>query len=270
MSYDGPKEQHDWLRGVSGAHDSVCRAFALCKDRGFPTGAEMVLHKGNLHTLRESINALGAMGVKSLKVNRLNCVGEGTALADRAITAKEEFDAYLEYLPQYFEDDKPVPNLILSALFASIKGHCGVALERHPEGEDCSRRVICDAARATMYLGPDGRILPCIPMSQHEAAGERFPTVGELTLAEALSDSFYLDFISTTLGSYLEHNPGCGACEYKNRCGGGCRGRAIEGNGGSDLLGVDPDACLLFRGGYYDKVKALVASYQPKEPHLCH
>ena len=141
-------------------------------------------------------------------------------------------------------------------------GRLGVAAEHHPENRDCDREVICASARATMYLGPDGRILPCIPMSQHEEASRRFPKVSELTLTEALSDSFYLNFISATLEDYLDHNQGCRACEYKNRCAGGCRGRAVESNGGSDLLGVDPDACLIFKGGYYNQVKDIIARHR--------
>jgi len=263
MSFDGPRQWHDWLRGVDGAYDSVRRALALCRERGFVTGAELVLHKGNLHTLRESVRELGRLGVSSLKVNRLNCVGEGAALADYALTAREEYDAYLAYIPQYCEDGMPVPTLMLAGLFSAVRGRLFVSAERHPEDRDCSKKVICESARTTMYLGPDGRILPCIPMSEHESASKRFPLVSGMTLAEALLDSVYLDFISTTLSDYLAHNPPCASCAYKNRCGGGCRGRAVDANGGSDLLGIDPDACLIFTGGYYDCVKELIAMLQP-------
>ena len=121
--------------------------------------------------------------------------------------------------------------------------------------------VVCASARGTMYLGPDGRILPCIPMSETDASQEHFPLLGSMTLREALSDSNYMSFISATLDQYLEHNPRCASCEYKNRCGGGCRGRAVGANGGSDLLGVDPDTCLLFTGGYYDRVQELIGRY---------
>ena len=262
MSFDGPAKWHNWLRGVDGAYDSVKRALALCHERGFVTGTELVLHRGNVGTLRESINELGKLGVSSLKVNRLNCVGEGEALTDYALTAEEEYDAYLEYIPHYFEDCMPVPILTLSGLFKAFEGKLGVSSERYSEDMDCSKKVICASARNTMYLGPDGRILPCIPMSERESTSELFPSVGELTLAEALSDSFYMNFISTTLSDYLAHNPGCAACEFKNRCGGGCRGRAVDSNKGSDLLGVDPDACLIFKGGYYDRVKELIDRYQ--------
>jgi len=208
------------------------------------------------------VNMLGELGVSSLKVNRLNCVGEGEALSEYALTAQEEFEAYLDYIPHYLEDGMPVPILSLSGVFRAFEGELSVGAERNPEDGDCGRLPICASARTTMYLGPDGRILPCIPMSERDTTSELFPQVGSTTLAEALSDSFYLDFISTTLDDYLAHNPTCAACAYKNRCGGGCRGRAVDANGGSDLLDRDPDACLIFKGGYYDRVKKLIDAYE--------
>lgn len=262
MSYDGPAEWHDWLRGVKGAHDSVLRALRLCHDRGFPTGAELVLHKGNVHTLRESVRALGEVGVRSLKVNRLACVGEGEALGDYALSVDEEYEAYLDYIPHYLADGMPVPDLVLSGLFFARGARLGVSSERHPEDADFDGAPVCASARTVMYLGPDGRILPCIPMSEAAAAAGRFPLVGDMTLAEALSDSTYLSFITTTLGDYLEHNPACASCAYRNRCGGGCRGRAALANGGCDLLGVDPDTCRLYRGGYYDRVREIIDRYE--------
>jgi len=258
MSFDGTGGWHDWLRGVDGAEASVRRAFELCRERGFVTGAEMVLHSGNLHTLRESVRALGELGVASLKVNRLNCVGEGAALTDRAITCEQEYEAYLEYIPQYVEDGMPVPILALSGLFTARHGEFRVGARRFDEGCNCSGKYLCNAARNTMYLGPDGRVLPCIPMSETAALQERFPTLGELTLAEALSDSGYLDFITTDHGAYLAHNPGCASCEFKNRCMGGCRGRAALAAGGANMMAPDPDACLLFKGGYYDRVQKII------------
>ena len=261
MSFDGPRKWHDWLRGMDGAYDSVRRAFALCRARGFPTGAELVLHRGNIGALRESVQELGQLGVSSLKVNRLNCVGEGAALTDYALTVEEEYEAYLAYIPHYFEDGMPVPALMLAGLFVAREGAFAVGAERHAEDEDCGNKVICASARTTMYLGPDGRILPCIPLSEQGEAGEKFPAIGEITLAEALSDSFYLDFVCTTLDDYLAHNPDCAACAFKNRCGGGCRGHAVIANGCTDLLGVDPDNCLIFKGGYYDRVKKLIEEH---------
>lgn len=260
LSFDGTDGWHDWLRGVDGAETSVRRAFELCREHGFVTGAELVLHKGNLHTLRDSVRALGELGVESLKVSRLNCVGEGVSLADYAITCKDEYEAYLEYIPQYVDDGMPVPILTLSGFFSARHGKLFAGTQRYDEECDCSGKYLCNAARNTMYLGPDGRVLPCIPMSETAAAQQRFPSIGEMTLAEALSDSSYLGFITSSFASYLASNPRCDACEYRNRCMGGCRGRAALATGGTDLMGPDPDACLFFKGGYYDRVKELLGA----------
>jgi radical SAM protein with 4Fe4S-binding SPASM domain len=262
MSFDGPEHWHDWLRGVDGAYGSVRRALTRCHERGFTTGCGVVLHKGNVGMLRDIVNELGSLGVSFVKVNRLSCVGEGTTLTDYAITAEEEYDTYLEYLPHYIEDGMPVPILMLSEVFTANQGKFSIGAVRHQEDKDCSSKPICAAARNTMYLGPDGRILPCIPMAEQDSTSEVFPTIADMTLAEALSDSFYMEFISTTLGAYLRHNPECAACAFKNRCGGGCRGHAVVANGGSDLLGIDPSTCLLFKGGYYDRVLEFIERYQ--------
>lgn len=166
MSYDGTQGCHDWLRGVPGADDAVQRAFAICRKHGFPTGSELALHRGNARTLRESVKLLGELGVGSLKVSPLRCVGEGTALTDYALSSDEEYETYLEYLPQYVEDGMPVPGLMLSRMFSVRNGRLSITCERYPEGGDCSRKPMCHSVRMIMYLGPDGRILPCLAMSR--------------------------------------------------------------------------------------------------------
>ena len=62
MSYDG-LGWHDWLRGIDGAEKMIDRAFSLCRERGFPTGAEMCIHQFNRHTLRESIKHMASLGL---------------------------------------------------------------------------------------------------------------------------------------------------------------------------------------------------------------
>ena len=265
MSFDGTKEWHDWLRGVDGAFDSVCRAFRLCREKGFRTGAELVLHKGNRNLLRESVRLLGNMGVSSLKVAGLRAAGEGASISEQALTMEEVYECFLEYIPQYIEDGMPVPSLMLAGLFTAVKGKYSIGAERHPEGQDCLKAPICAAARKTMYLGPDGYILPCIPMSEQDYVQNRFPNINQMTLKQALKDSFYIQFIRTTLGDYLDHNPGCRGCEYQNRCGGGCRGQAVSANGGADLLGIDPDVCLLFQGGYYERARVFISSLEERK-----
>ena len=57
------------MRGISGAEYAVNRAFVLCRERGFPTVAEMCLHRLNMYTLRDSIKHLAGLGVRNLKIS---------------------------------------------------------------------------------------------------------------------------------------------------------------------------------------------------------
>ena len=253
ISFDGTG-CHDWLRGVEGAEKSAVRAFALCREHGFPTGAEYCLHRGNIAALRESVNLLASLGVASLKVNRLSLEGEGRGIADHAISCEEEFQTYLDYIPEFYEDGAPL-SLMLSGFFKNIGKDCyGSAFVKRREEDDCGDYCICGHARSNMYLTPDGFIVPCIPMGSAEGGRRHFPNIRETTIAEALSGSVYMTFVDTRLRDYFAHNPGCASCGYKNRCAAGCRGHVAEAGGGDDLLARDEDACTFFRQGWYDKL----------------
>ena len=258
MSFDGVGGCHDWLRGVEGATDAVERAFLLCRDHGFPTGSELVLHRGNAPVLRDSVKKLGEWGVSSLKVGRLMDTGEAAGIKDKILSCKEEYDIYLDYIPQFVNDGMPLKDLILSGFFAYNDGEAYIPREKGDDDHPDLGRYLCRSARMTMYLGPDGRILPCIPMSLTDEAQKTFPRIWDMSLKDALSDSSYMDFIKTDLAQLLEHNKECSDCEYKFRCGGGCRGNAAIANGGGDLLAPDPECCLFYKGGYCEKTKKLI------------
>ena len=263
MSFDGVG-CHDWLRGVPGAEQAVLRAFSLGKERGFPTGAEYCLHKGNLSALRESVKLLGELGCQTLKVNRLNVEGEALGIADYAITRDEEFQTYLDYIPQFYEDGAPL-SLMLSGFF-----HCDgtdgfeIPFVKNEEGEDCGDYCLCGHARNYMYITAEGAMVPCIPMGSAEGGRHHFPNIRETSFADALRDSYYMSFIDPRLRDYFAHNPGCAVCEYRNRCAGGCRGRVASVGGPEvDLLARDEDACAFFRQGWYDRVTKLMEKILP-------
>ena len=275
MSFDGVG-CHDWLRGVPGAEQAVLRAFSLCKERGFPTGAEYCLHKGNLSALRESVKLLGELGCQTLKVNRLNVEGEALGIADYAITRDEEFQTYLDYIPQFYEDGAPLL-LMLSGFFCN-DGTDGfeIPFVKNEEDEDCGDYCLCGHARNYMYITAEGAMVPCIPMGSAEGGRRHFPNIRETKFADALRDSYYMNFIDTRLRDYFAHNPGCAVCEYRNRCAGGCRGRvagrredATAATGASvrvaeiDLLARDEDACAFFRQGWYDRVTKMMEKILP-------
>ena len=257
MSFDGVG-CHDWLRGVPGAEKAVRRAFALCQERGVPTGAEYCLHKGNLGALRESVQLLGKLGCQTLKVNRLSLEGEALGIADYAITRDEEFQTYLDYIPHFYEDGRPL-SLMLSGFFSSdAEGDYWIPFVKNAENQDCSDYCLCGHARNYMYITAEGAAVPCIPMGSVAGGRRHFPNIHEMTLAEALSDSYYMSFITMCLRDYFVHNPGCAVCEYRNRCAGGCRGHVAANGGRDDLLARDEEACAFFRQGWHEKLVKLM------------
>ena len=263
MSYDAPG-WHDWLRGVAGAEEAVDRAFLLCREHGFPTGAEMCLHSKNKHLLRETVNHLSALGCKTLKTNPVGDVGEWRKNGyGKTITPDELFELYLDYIPHYYEDGMPL-SLMLGGLFSAspekpnafdiplVKGKC-----------DPSKTCVCGHARQVMYIAADGRALPCMSLSGMDIQ-DQFPLITEIGLEACLNDSFYMNFIDSRASDYLALHPECQACEYAPYCLGGCRASALEYNDGTDLMGRDEACCKLFRDGYVARVLALMKTIRPE------
>ena len=259
MSFDGIG-CHDWLRGIEGAEEKVVRAFKLCREHGFPTGSEYCLHKGNKHVFRESVNFLAELGCRSLKVNGISEEGEAFGILDYIIPLDEEYQFYLDYLPHFFEDGMPL-NLMLSGLFSNRGKVCSIPSCKMSEDQDCGNYCLCGHARNWMHITADGYIVPCIPIGSVECGRNHFPNIKDMTIVEALSDSTYMSFIDTRLDTYFEHHPECAACEYRNRCAGGCRGNAAHTG---DLLARDEKICTMFKNGWYDKVMALIEEYKVK------
>ena len=238
----------------------VLSAFALCAEHGFPTGSEYCLHRGNMAVFRESVKLLGSLGCGSLKVNGLSLEGEALQIRDAAITPDEEYSFYLDYIPQFYEDGEPL-RLMLSGMFHSRgKGQAVIPFEKMPEDRDCGNYCLCGHARNQMYLSQDGYIVLCIPIGSVEKGRNCFPNIRDMTLSQALQDSFYMSFIDTRLNAYFDIHPECRACEYRNRCAGGCRGNAAESG---ELMARDQKACIFFRNGWYDRVKELLQKLLP-------
>ena len=253
MSFDGVG-CHDWLRNVKGAEKKVLDAFRLCKERGFATGAEYCLHKGNMHAFRESVKLLDSLGCRSLKVNRLNLEGEATEIADYALTAEQENSFYLDYITHYYEDEISLVLMLNGVFYGHGKRKPQISMCKIHENEPHDNYAICGHARNVMHITADGRIVPCIPLGM-DSTREMFPDIDKVSLKQSLNDSDYMSFINTRLKDYFLLQPECANCEYRNRCAGGCRGRAAMGG---NIWGKDADACYFFRGGWYDKTKVLL------------
>ena len=263
MSFDGVG-WHDWLRGVDGAEALVDRAFRLCRDMGFPTGAELCIHQGNKHLLRESVCHLRDVGCGSLKTNPVANTGEWLKGGyGESIGFPELLQIYLDYIPLFYEDGMPL-SLMLGGFFSASPRHpdrFDVPLY-HP-AEDPRTCCVCNHARMVMYISPEGRALPCMSLSGADIQHE-FPLVQEIGLEKCLTDSRYMEFIDTRADKVLAHNPECAACRWKAWCLGGCRACGLESSGQTDLLYRDLSACELFRGGWIRRLVEKMREIRPE------
>lgn len=108
-------------------------------------------------------------------------------------------------------------------------------------------------------------MLPCMPMTACDDQSE-FPLIQDIGLKNGLTNSNYLKYVDSKVKDLLAVNEQCNDCEFKYKCGGGCRATAmISGKGG--FMDSDPSQCLLWKNGYPDKIRAVcdaaIAKYCP-------
>lgn len=264
MSFDGVG-YHDWLRGINGAEKAVRHAFELCRDRGFPTGAEMCLWKENAHSLRESINYLASVGCRGLKTNPVSDTGawhEGGYAEKHGLSSEETNEIYLNYLEDFYRD-LPQINLHLGGFFiADGREPDKYSLPAVHVTKDPENKCMCAHARTSMYISAEGRALTCMPISNNDEFQADYPLIQELGLRQCLTESKYMELINTRVSAVLSHNKKCTDCEHRLLCLGGCRAAAMLCHPG-DILAPDETVCKLFRDGWLRRIEAKVRELRP-------
>ncbi|MDO5336988.1 MAG: radical SAM protein [Eubacteriales bacterium] len=270
ISFDGVG-WHDWMRRVTGAEEAALRALRLCRKRGFPANAEMCIHRGNQDSLPQTVRALFEAGITSLKTGNVSLTELWRANSEgNELTQKEYVEAMLRYIPQYFADGIPMNILLSGVIYLHPDKTYSIVAERYNETEDCLECQLCGSARWSCYITPEGRLLPCMPMT---ACSEQvqFPLVQEIGLKKGLSDSFYMQFVDRRVKELFNVNEECAACPYRLRCGGGCRANALL-EGEHDLMGADRSMCFLWKRGYVEKIREVtdraIAEYNGSKESL--
>ena len=264
ISFDGVDGCHDWLRGIKGAEKFAIRAIKLLREKNFPVACAFDIHRGNVHVLRDTVKKLASLGVNYLRVAPISEDGEAVGMSDKILSTEELFNALIEYIPQYISDGAPV-RVSLSGVFEGISpSEYNIPMAKAPEGVNIDRACVCGTVRNSLHIDFNGFVMPCPTMGFNDAGKKHFAPIFYKPLKELLNDGDYMNFINTRMEDYFRANPTCAACEYKNRCSGGCRGLAMADNGDGDLLGIDKGVCKFFKGGYYDKVLALAENLNLK------
>ena len=246
LSFDG-LHHHDWLRGVPGAEEQADAAFRLLKSRNYTVSAAMCIHRENRDSLLPTALYLADLGVAALRVNAPQELGLWKQYSSEyALTEDETWDTYQEFIPRYFEHGMPI-HVDLDGFFSCQKGSTDykVPYVHHAEADaDWSKYHYCESVRYNIYIGPEGRLTPCMGFSD-TVLKDRFPSVLERPLGELTLKSYYRDVTETRISDLLKKNPECAACEHLPRCGGGCMLESMTEDG--DFLVPDQRSCYFHR-----------------------
>lgn len=262
ISFDGVG-WHDWMRGVNGAEESALYALKLCHDRGFTTSVGMCIHRGNLDTFSETVNILSKIGVTCIKTAHIQDTDLWIRYNDgNAMTQQEYIEAMLPYILWYYENGKPIKELDLSGVATLSYNKPGeMRTIYYDNTEKCQEHYLCGAVRWSCYITPEGRLLPCMPMTACEEQ-KCFPRIQDIGLKQGLDDSYYMRFINSKIKDLFEVNGECAACEYRYKCGGGCRAVALLKE--HDLMGCDREKCLFWKKGYAERIQRALTEAENK------
>ncbi|MBE5999419.1 MAG: SPASM domain-containing protein [Sarcina sp.] len=170
-----------------------------------------------------------------------------------------------DYLPVYVSDGMPVSAQFCGLIdFDKRSQRISIPLRKFDGSAESGKAYACGAVRKSVYISPQGRILPCMTLGG-TAIDPLFESVLEKTLSEILSDSYYRDICLLKMEECISHNEKCSDCTYRSVCGAGCRACAC-GETGTDYLGIDEEACYFFKSGWYERAQELVRKYENSFP----
>lgn len=255
ISFDGVG-WHDWMRGIPGAEEAALHALQLCQKREFSTSVQMCIHRGNKDSLPQTIEVLKAIGVNNIRVGNVSMTDLWRSHSDGNQMSEDEYiDAMIHYIPKYYQANCPIELKIGSVIYLQTDGSYIIAGGNYNGRQESLNGYLCGGARWNCYITPEGRLLPCMPMtSGPREVQELFPLIGDIGLKKGLDDSFYMQFVNRRVKDLLVANKECAACEYRLTCGGGCRASALL-SGEHNLMGCDRSMCRLLKTGYQKRIQ---------------
>jgi radical SAM protein with 4Fe4S-binding SPASM domain len=232
-------KSHDLFRGVSGAFAKSCNAVRLCRAAGMHAQIHFTVTRWNRAEIPEAVTMARNLGAAILNFFFLVCVGRGEGLMD--LSAAEYEDALREIAIL----QKTAPGIL-------VQTRCTPHFKRilhENDPEDPYTRATgydgggCLAATHYCRITPKGEMTPC-PYIEESGGNVRTQGFWPVWDGNAL-------FGSLRKPELLQGR--CGACEYKQICG-GCRARAFAEKG--DLLAEDPNCGYVPKGA--EPVQALL------------
>lgn len=228
-------EKHDYLRNVPGSFKKGVAAIRACLDMDLEVIVTTMALKDTFDEIPRRIDFLESLGVDEVAVYDLVPVGRGHDVMDQAMTQQQRV-SLIRYLQAKQESSEMV--------FTMSGGeplYPEIAMEMHKSRDSKPKNLLikefwihnsvgCHAGIMYFSLRPNGDVYPCtfLPI-----------TVGNIR-KQSLTEIWRNSPVLNTLRQRNALKGKCGACEYRETCG-GCRGRALACTG--DYLETDP-VCL--------------------------
>jgi radical SAM protein with 4Fe4S-binding SPASM domain len=228
-------ETHDKLRNVPGAFKKAVAAIQSCIDMDLEVIVTTMALKDTCNEMPKIIEFLESLGVNEVAVYDLVPVGRGKDVTDRVMT-QEQRGSLIRFLQAKQEETDMV--------FTMSGGeplYPEIAMEIHKSHDSKPKDFLlkefwvhnsvgCHAGILYLSLRPNGDVYPCTFL----------PIKAGNIREQSLTDIWRNSKVLNTLRQRKALKGQCGACEYRETCG-GCRGRAYAFTG--DYLETDP-VCL--------------------------
>lgn len=222
-------EKHDAFRGVRGAWEKALDAISVCLAEGLEVALQTSVLPMNHEEVPRIAEFAHERGVRAFNAYFLVCTGRGEKLTD---ITPQQYEALLEHLiaVQARHSGEQDRFMVRAKCAPHIKRLACEGLRRGDLGAAAAVMLLagagCPAGRSYLRIGPEGDVTPC-PYLPVALGNVRRQPLGEIwQQAEPLQKL-----------RRLELRGRCGACEFKEQCG-GCRARALAAGG--DVFGEDP------------------------------
>lgn len=221
--------KHDAFRGVRGAWCKALRALDACLGAGLEVAVQTSVLPMNHEEVPRIAEFARERGARAFNAYFLVCTGRGEKLTD--ITPAEHEALLNELIAVQARHSGEKDRFMVRAKCAPhVKRLAREGLQRGDLDAAAAVMLLagagCPAGRNYLRIGPEGEVTPCpyLPVA--------LGNVRRQPLAKIWRDAEPLPRLRR-----LELSGRCGACEFKEPCG-GCRARAFAASG--DPLAEDP------------------------------
>lgn len=277
ISFDG-LGVHNWLRNHPQAQEKAIAAMELTVKRGFSLRCAVNVNRATLPGLVDTCRFLAGKGASSLFLIRTSETPRWSANAwvDESLPFEDYYEGCYRAARANIEEGWRMEMQVFNG-FTLVFDPEPRLVAKPPCTEDDGCAIRCGRAFSSFFISHSGQVWPCDAFEGIGLASGFLDkrSLTDSTLEQLLSDSVYTQAMEVTLKQIRADNESCANCQYFAQCGGGCRafgyGWTLHQKGytgTSRFTGRALTSCTYYRGGYADRMAALVGKSARKHPYI--